>query len=59
MALTISRRRGQSIVIGDNIRITIGKTDRAGLTRLTIDAPREVIIVREELLAVPRKGQAK
>ncbi|MCX7665138.1 MAG: carbon storage regulator [Gemmataceae bacterium] len=47
--LVLSRKPGEEIIIGNNVRITIVsvKGDRI---RLGIDAPREVSIQRAELL---------
>lgn len=50
--LTLSRRIGEKIHIGDNIVITIVGSDR-GKIRVGIEAPREVPIYREELLPQP------
>lgn len=47
--LTISRREGQQIVIGENIVVTIVFIDRNQI-RIGIDAPRDVAIYRDELL---------
>lgn len=47
--LVLSRKVNESIQIGDNITITIVRT-KEGVTRLGIDAPREMNIVRSELL---------
>jgi carbon storage regulator len=45
--LVISRSVGQRVMIGDNIVITVVQTgDRV---RLGIDAPKDVLILREEL----------
>jgi carbon storage regulator CsrA len=46
--LVVSRRAGEAIVIGGNILIRVGATKRA--VKLCIEAPREVAIVREELI---------
>ena len=47
MALTLRRKRGQSIKIGDNIVVTIGET-RGSYTTVLVDAPREIQIQRIE-----------
>lgn len=52
--LVLSRNESQSIIIGDNITITIFAADR-GQVRIGIDAPKEVSIVREELLKSPKR----
>ncbi|MBG9587225.1 carbon storage regulator [Cytobacillus firmus] len=49
MALVVGRKPGESIVIGDNIKITVIKTDDKML-RLKIEAPKDVPILREELV---------
>ena len=46
--LVLSRRAGQSIRIGDDIRIHIVKT--GDKVRIGIDAPRSVNVVRTELV---------
>ena len=46
--LVLSRQRDQTIVIGDNIRITIVDV-RGDKVRLGIDAPRDVAVHREEI----------
>jgi len=50
MALVITRKVGQRVLVGDNIEITIGKLLSDGKVRLCIQAPRDMKIVREELL---------
>lgn len=46
--LVLSRKRNESIIIGDNIKITVVdiKGDRV---RIGIDAPRNVSVHREEI----------
>jgi carbon storage regulator len=46
--LVLSRQRDQTIVIGDNIRITIVDV-RGDKVRIGIDAPRDVSVHREEI----------
>lgn len=48
--LVLSRKLGEKIHIGDHICITIVDIDR-GKIRLGIEAPRDVPIFRQELLA--------
>lgn len=48
--LALTRKTNQTIVIDDQIRVTITQI-RPGQVRLVIDAPREVPILREELLS--------
>lgn len=46
--LTLSRREGESIVIGDDVTVTVTEV-RGNQVRIGIDAPSDVEIVREEL----------
>ena len=46
--LVLSRKVGESIVISESIRVTVVQTSN-GRIRLGIDAPPEVIVLREEL----------
>jgi carbon storage regulator len=52
--LVLSRKLGQSIIIGDDIVITVIEMSR-GVIRLAISAPRDVTILREELLDTQRE----
>jgi carbon storage regulator CsrA len=47
--LVISRREGERIFIGPNIVIQIVRV-RGGSVRVGIEAPPEIVVVREELL---------
>lgn len=47
--LVISRKIGEAIVLGENIKVTIVSAGNDKVT-LGIEAPRDVKIVREELL---------
>lgn len=46
--LVITRKKGESLMIGDDIEITISKLDD-GSVKLGISAPKEVTILRKEL----------
>ena len=48
--LVLSRRVGESIVIGDDITVTVLEI-RGDVIRVGIDAPRSVTVHRAELLA--------
>jgi carbon storage regulator len=48
--LVVTRKAGDKILIGDNITITLLSCD-GGRLRIGIDAPREVRVLRAELLA--------
>lgn len=47
--LVLSRKKGEAVVIGKNIRIVICEIGENSI-RLGIEAPRAVPIMREELL---------
>jgi len=47
--LLLTRKRGESIFIGDQITVTVVKI-RDNSVQLGIEAPKDVKIVREELL---------
>ncbi len=54
--LVLSRRQGESIVIGDNVVVTIVEV-RGGQVRVGIDAPRSIEVHREEVYrAVAREN---
>lgn len=46
--LIITRKKGESLMIGDDIEITISKIDD-GSVKLGINAPKNVSILRKEL----------
>ena len=46
--LILRRKKDESILIGDNIRITVIECAGDGV-RLAIDAPKQISILREEL----------
>ncbi|MDH4279128.1 MAG: carbon storage regulator CsrA [Acidimicrobiia bacterium] len=46
--LVLSRRQGQAIVIGDNVVVRVVEL-KGDQVRLGIDAPRSVIVHREEI----------
>jgi carbon storage regulator len=48
IVLVLSRKVGESILIGESIRVTVVQV-AGGHIRLGIDAPAEVIVLREEL----------
>ena len=47
--LILTRKKGESIAIGDNIQIQVLNV-KGGQVRIGIDAPREVQVNREERL---------
>lgn len=46
--LVLSRKEGERIQIGDEIRITVVRITGGGV-RLGVEAPRHMVVVREEL----------
>ena len=54
MALVITRKDGEAFQIGDDITVTVYTTNPSPV-KITIEAPKELLISREELLdkAVP------
>lgn len=46
--LVISRKKGESLLIGEDIEITVVKVDD-GSVKLSISAPKNVTILRKEL----------
>ena len=46
--LVLTRGEGQSVLIGDDIRVTIVGT-RSRQVRIAIDAPPEIRVLREEI----------
>jgi carbon storage regulator CsrA len=52
--LVLTRRKNQSIVIGDDIVVTVLEV-KGDQIRLGITAPRDVQVYREELLGEPKQ----
>ena len=46
--LILRRKKNESILIGDNIRVTITECASNGV-RLAIEAPKQISVIREEL----------
>lgn len=55
--LILTRREGQSLQIGDNIFIRVTELND-GSVRLAIDAPREISILRTELIEAAKINKA-
>lgn len=47
--LVLTRKQGESIIIGEDIKVTILKIGE-NFIKIGIDAPREIPVYREELL---------
>ena len=56
--LVLSRKRNQTICIGDSIRVTVSQIKR-GQVRLAIEAPRHVNIRRREILPLDKQPRAE
>ncbi len=50
--LILTRRLGESVLIGDQIRVKVLSV-RGAQVRLGIDAPRDVQVNRDEVVVVP------
>ena len=46
--LLLTRKAGQTLVIGENVRVTVLST-KGNTIRLGIEAPKEISVEREEL----------
>ena len=46
--LVISRKKGESLLIGDDIEITVEKMDSSSV-KISIKAPKEKVILRKEV----------
>ena len=53
--LVLSRKLGQSLSVGNGVRITVVKIDRNSV-RIGIEAPEEVTVYREEI--VPQESSS-
>lgn len=56
--LNLTRKAGESILIGDNMRIVILDV-HGGIVKVGIAAPRETLILREELTKHSSKAEQK
>ncbi|MBB6630436.1 carbon storage regulator CsrA [Clostridium algidicarnis] len=56
--LVITRKKGESLLIGDDIEITVVKTED-GSVKLAISAPKEIKILRKELYDEVREENKK
>jgi carbon storage regulator len=54
--LILRRKKNESILIGDNVRITVIECAPDGV-RLAIDAPKSVSILREELAKAEQENK--
>ena len=56
--LVLSRQSDETIIIGDNIRVTIVEV-RGDKVRIGIDAPRDVTVHRQEIYDAIRRDAEK
>ena len=54
--LILRRKSGESLILNDNIKITVLESGADGV-RLAIDAPKQVQILREELVEATKANQ--
>ncbi len=47
--LVLTRRLGEGLIIGDDIKITIEKINKSQI-KLGIEAPKDVVVCREEVV---------
>ena len=47
--LVLSRKEGESLIIGDQISITILSIEAGGQVNIGVSAPKEVLVLRSEL----------
>ena len=52
--LVLSRYEGEKILVGDDIVITVCRVN-GGQVRIGIEAPREIVVIREELKNDPKQ----
>ncbi len=55
--LILRRKEGESLVIGDEIQVTILSVDASGTVSLGINAPKDVLILRSELQQAAKANQ--
>ncbi len=55
--LVLTRKVGEAILVGKDIKVYVGEITK-GRVKIAIDAPKEVLILREELLVKPKTEAA-
>jgi carbon storage regulator len=53
--LVLTRRLGEGLLIGDNIKITIEKISKSKI-KIDIQAPKDVVVCREEVVKKINEG---
>jgi carbon storage regulator len=56
--LVLCRKQNERIMIGDSVVVTVVRIDR-NQVRIGIEAPRDVAVYREELVAARRKSDSR
>lgn len=54
--LVLARKVGERIVIDDNITLEVLEVTRGGVVRIGVRAPKDVIVLREELIGRDQGG---
>lgn len=52
--LVITRKKGEGIILGDDIELTVTQIDN-GSVKIAIDAPKKIVILRKELFEAVRE----
>ena len=55
--LILQRKEGQSLTIGDRIVVTVQEIGQ-GRVRLSVDAPRDITVLRTELVEAQRENRS-
>ena len=55
--LILQRKEGQSLTIGDRIVVTVQEIGQ-GRVRLSVDAPRDIAVLRTELVEAQRENRS-
>lgn len=55
--LILQRKEGQSLTIGDRIVVTVQEIGQ-GRVRLSVDAPRDIAVLRTELVEAQRENHS-
>lgn len=55
--LILRRKKSESILIGDDIRVTIVECSSSGV-RISVEAPKQIPVIREELSEAAKMNKA-
>ncbi|MBU3819134.1 MAG: carbon storage regulator [Candidatus Faecalibacterium intestinavium] len=56
--LVLSRKEGESVIIGDHISVTVLSIEPGGQVNIGISAPRDVLVLRSELQKAVSENQS-